>query len=35
MEFADNFYIMSRGMVVADGATADIRDELVRRHLSV
>lgn len=34
-EFGDYFYIMNRGMVVAEGATTDLREELVSRHLSV
>jgi urea transport system ATP-binding protein len=34
-EFGEYFYIMNRGTVVAEGATSDLRDELVSRHLSV
>jgi urea transport system ATP-binding protein len=34
-EFGQRFYIMNRGRVVAQGATAELNDELVRRHLSV
>ena len=34
-EFGEYFYIMNRGGVVAEGPTADLRDELVHRHLSV
>jgi urea transport system ATP-binding protein len=34
-EFGHRFYIMNRGRVVANGATADLGSDLVRRHLSV
>ena len=34
-EFGEYFYIMNRGAVVAEGATTDLREELVSRHLSV
>jgi urea transport system ATP-binding protein len=34
-EFGEYFYIMNRGAVVAQGATSDLREELVSRHLSV
>ena len=34
-EFGDRFYIMNRGLVVADGQTADLSEEVVHRHLSV
>jgi urea transport system ATP-binding protein len=34
-EFGEYFYIMNRGTVVAEGATSDLREELVSRHLSV
>jgi urea transport system ATP-binding protein len=34
-EFGEYFYIMNRGTVVAEGATRDLREELVQRHLSV
>jgi urea transport system ATP-binding protein len=34
-EFGEHFYIMNRGTVVAEGPTAELRDELVSRHLSV
>lgn len=34
-EFGDYFYIMNRGAVVAEGPTAELRDDLVSRHLSV
>jgi len=32
---ADDFYIMEKGSVVAQGAIATLSDELVQRHLSV
>lgn len=32
---ADDFYIMEKGRVVAQGAVAELSDELVREHLSV
>jgi len=32
---ADDFYIMEKGSVVAQGAIAELSDELVQRHLSV
>jgi urea transport system ATP-binding protein len=34
-EFADDFYIMNRGRVVADGATAELSGNLIVEHLSV
>lgn len=34
-EFGEYFYIMNRGAVVAEGATSELREELVSRHLSV
>lgn len=34
-EFGEYFYIMNRGSVVAEGATSELREELVSRHLSV
>ncbi|HYO08865.1 MAG TPA: urea ABC transporter ATP-binding subunit UrtE [Tepidisphaeraceae bacterium] len=34
-EFGHRFYIMNRGRVVADGATGELTDEIVSRHLSV
>jgi len=34
-EFGEYFYILNRGAVVAEGATTDLREELVSRHLSV
>lgn len=34
-EFGHHFYILNRGAVVAEGATADLHAELVNRHLSV
>lgn len=34
-EFGEYFYIMNRGSVVAEGPTAELREELVSRHLSV
>jgi urea transport system ATP-binding protein len=34
-EFGEYFYIMNRGSVVAQGATNELREELVSRHLSV
>jgi urea transport system ATP-binding protein len=34
-EFGEYFYIMNRGSVVAHGATNELREELVSRHLSV
>ena len=34
-EFGHRFYIMNRGRVVAQGATSELYDELIRRHLSV
>ncbi len=34
-EFGQAFYIMNRGRVVAQGATAELDTELVSRHLSV
>jgi urea transport system ATP-binding protein len=34
-EFGEYFYILNRGAVVAEGATTELREELVSRHLSV
>jgi urea transport system ATP-binding protein len=34
-EFGQRFYIMNRGRVVAQGATSELSDDLVRAHLSV
>ena len=34
-EFGQRFYIMNRGRVVAQGPTAELNDDLIRRHLSV
>ncbi len=34
-EFGHSFYIMNRGRVVAEGATSELTDEVVRVHLSV
>jgi urea transport system ATP-binding protein len=34
-EFGEYFYILNRGSVVAEGATSELREELVSRHLSV
>jgi urea transport system ATP-binding protein len=34
-EFGEYFYILNRGTVVAEGATSELREELVSRHLSV
>jgi urea transport system ATP-binding protein len=34
-EFGEYFYIMNRGAVVAEGATAELHPELINRHLSV
>jgi urea transport system ATP-binding protein len=34
-EFGQRFYIMNRGRVVAQGATTELNDELISRHLSV
>ncbi len=34
-EFGQYFYILNRGAVVAEGATTDLREDLVSRHLSV
>jgi len=34
-EFGQRFYIMNRGQVVAQGATGELTNELVSRHLSV
>ena len=34
-EFGEQFYILNRGAVVAEGPTSDLREELVSRHLSV
>ena len=34
-EFGQQFYIMNRGRVVAQGVTGELNEDLVRRHLSV
>ncbi len=34
-EFGQNFYIMDRGRVVANGVTQELSSELVHKHLSV
>jgi urea transport system ATP-binding protein len=34
-EFGEYFYILNRGAVVAEGATAELKDELISRHLTV
>ena len=34
-EFGQNFYIMNRGRVVAEGTTADLTPDVVAKHLSV
>jgi urea transport system ATP-binding protein len=34
-EFGQQFYIMNRGRVVAEGATSDLTAEVVSKHLSV
>ncbi|MCH2211571.1 MAG: urea ABC transporter ATP-binding subunit UrtE [Fuerstiella sp.] len=34
-EFGQDFYIMNRGRVVADGVTEDLSSELIHKHLSV
>ena len=34
-EFGEYFYILNRGAVVAEGATTELREDLVSRHLSV
>lgn len=34
-EFGQQFYIMNRGRVVANGATAELTGDVVSRHLSV
>jgi urea transport system ATP-binding protein len=34
-EVAQSFYVMNRGRVVAEGATADLTEELVSQHLRV
>ncbi len=34
-EFGNRFYIMNRGQVVAEGLTAALDNELVKKHLSV
>ena len=34
-EFGQAFYIMNRGRVVAEGATAELTPEIVNQHLSV
>lgn len=34
-ELADNFAILDRGSVVAQGAVAELRDEVVKQHLTV
>ncbi|HEV8002349.1 MAG TPA: hypothetical protein VGP63_20835 [Planctomycetaceae bacterium] len=34
-EFGHHFYIMNRGQVVAEGATAELTPDVVAKHLSV
>ena len=34
-EFGHNFYVLNRGRVVAEGATSDLSDEIISKHLSV
>jgi len=34
-EFGHHFYIMNRGQVVAEGATAQLTPDVVAKHLSV
>jgi urea transport system ATP-binding protein len=34
-EFGQYFYILDRGRVVAEGATAELTSEIVHKHLSV
>jgi urea transport system ATP-binding protein len=34
-EFGQNFYIMNRGRVVAEGTTAELTPDVVAKHLSV
>ena len=34
-EFGQQFYILNRGKVVAEGPTTDLNEELISRHLSV
>jgi len=34
-QFGDQFYIMNRGQVVAEGSTTDLTTDLERQHLSV
>lgn len=35
LDVGDRFYIMDRGAVVANGAIADLNDEIVKEHLTV
>jgi urea transport system ATP-binding protein len=35
LEVGDNFYIMDRGAVVAEGPIAQLNDDLVKQHLTV
>lgn len=35
VDVGDNFYIMDRGAVVAEGAIAELSDEIVKQHLTV
>ena len=34
-EFGHNFYVLNRGRVVAEGATSELSDEIISKHLSV
>ena len=34
-EFGHNFYVLNRGRVVAEGATSDLNDDIISKHLSV
>jgi urea transport system ATP-binding protein len=35
LDVGDNFYIMDRGAVVAEGAISQLNDEIVKQHLTV
>jgi urea transport system ATP-binding protein len=35
LEVGDQFYIMDRGAVVAEGAMKNLNDEVVKKHLTV
>ena len=35
LEIGDSFYIMDRGSVVAQGAIAELSNEIVKQHLTV